>query len=271
MGKVVVRGPLAREQAIEIVRNGGTYEDASAQTGFGKDYIRQLCRQHGFRQPKTEEKKKRSQKALAMIEEGFTAEEIQSACGYKSRTSVYALCKKYGKKILTKDIRNETVLALYLEGASYKKIERETGLSKERVKAICKGKGQDVEKTCKRCGANFTCSCRSHQIYCSHECQSADGHEKHDRLRRTLVKSATADAGITLEKVYERDKGICYLCGNACDFGSYVVKNGKKCVCGNYPTIEHVIPLSAGGLHSWGNVRLACLGCNARKGVKLVG
>lgn len=271
MGKVNILGPLAREQAVEIVRNGGTYAEASQQTGFGESYIRQLCAKQGFKQAKTRDKESRARLALSMIDEGKTVKEIMSACGYKSASSVYALCKEHETRIQAKDHRNDLVISLYLRGVDYKQIQQETGLTKETIKKICKGKGENVERTCKRCGTKFTCHCRSHQIYCSHDCQTADLHERHDRLRRTLVKSATADAGITLEEVYKRDKGVCYLCGNACDFGSYIVKRGKKCVCGNYPTIEHVIPLSAGGLHSWENVRLACLSCNARKGVKLVG
>jgi 5-methylcytosine-specific restriction endonuclease McrA len=34
------------------------------------------------------------------------------------------------------------------------------------------------------------------------------------------------------------------------------------------PTLDHVVPLVAGGLHDPANVRLAHLTCNSRKGAK---
>lgn len=43
-------------------------------------------------------------------------------------------------------------------------------------------------------------------------------------------------------------------------------QNGKKCSSIYYPTIDHIIPLSKGGLHSWNNIQLAHLSCNSSKG-----
>ncbi|MBT2485780.1 MULTISPECIES: HNH endonuclease [unclassified Microbacterium] len=34
-------------------------------------------------------------------------------------------------------------------------------------------------------------------------------------------------------------------------------------------TLEHVIPVSVGGSHTWNNCALACAGCNASKGAKI--
>jgi hypothetical protein len=73
------------------------------------------------------------------------------------------------------------------------------------------------------------------------------------------------DKDITLWKLYQRDRGICYLCGGVCDKSDYVIKDGVK-ICGkNYPSKDHVIPLARGGKHQWENVRLAHLGCNIEK------
>ena len=38
----------------------------------------------------------------------------------------------------------------------------------------------------------------------------------------------------------------------------------------NYPSIDHIIPVSRGGLHSWDNVRLAHFLCNAVKSDSMI-
>lgn len=39
----------------------------------------------------------------------------------------------------------------------------------------------------------------------------------------------------------------------------------------DYPTIDHVIPLSKGGSHTWDNVKVACGECNCVvKGAKVL-
>lgn len=49
-------------------------------------------------------------------------------------------------------------------------------------------------------------------------------------------------------------------------------RDGNQCqYCGKKPgvselTIDHVVPRSQGGLTTWGNCVLACIGCNTRKG-----
>lgn len=40
---------------------------------------------------------------------------------------------------------------------------------------------------------------------------------------------------------------------------------------GDYPTVDHLIPLSCGGSHTWTNVLCACRRCNTERSTKLVG
>lgn len=103
--------------------------------------------------------------------------------------------------------------------------------------------------------------------YCCEKC--ADDHRERlkDARRRSRIKKATIDSDISLRAVYERDKGRCYLCGELCDWNDYT-RNGNHFIVGKqYPSIEHVIPLSRGGKHSWDNVRLAHHRCNTIKGI----
>lgn len=88
--------------------------------------------------------------------------------------------------------------------------------------------------------------------------------------RRIKAKASRFDSDITLERLFERDQGVCYLCDGLCDWKDYKRENGNFIVGGNYPTIEHVIALCNGGTHTWDNVRLACHACNTKKGRKLL-
>lgn len=73
------------------------------------------------------------------------------------------------------------------------------------------------------------------------------------------------DESITLEGVYDRFNGICQICGLHTDRTD--IENGH--VKRMYPTVDHIIPLSKGGTHTWGNVQLAHMMCNAGKCDKL--
>lgn len=96
--------------------------------------------------------------------------------------------------------------------------------------------------------------------YCSEKCSRA----KYKRLDR--YQGITVDKGITLKKLAKRDKNICALCGEPVDWNDYVVREDETVICGDdYPSIDHIKPISKGGLHSWGNVQLAHRGCNTFK------
>ena len=91
----------------------------------------------------------------------------------------------------------------------------------------------------------------------------------HTRVKiRNRVTARDFDNDITLEKLYNRDGGICSLCGGQCDYNDYIFK-GIAFIAGNhYPSIDHIKPLSKGGSHTWDNVQLAHKQCNSIKSDK---
>lgn len=115
---------------------------------------------------------------------------------------------------------------------------------------------------CKMCGASM----RGWNKFCSELCASRYHNSKGWTLRRARIKDALIDRDITLKEVYETDGGICYLCGGQCDWNDCRRDGTQFIVGGSYPSIDHVVPLTKGGEHSWSNVRLAHLSCNAKKG-----
>lgn len=94
--------------------------------------------------------------------------------------------------------------------------------------------------------------------------------ESRKETKRRIKTEGEFDKTITLEKLFTRDNGICYLCQKACDWKDYQIINGAFVVGKSYPTIEHVLAICNGGTHTWNNVKLACHACNSKKGKKLL-
>ena len=120
-------------------------------------------------------------------------------------------------------------------------------------------------RRCKECGTFYI---GGRGCYCSDECKRKHINRKHDKR---LDRANRIDKSISLKKLYKRDKGICWICGGKCDYKDYVKdENGYFIVGANYPSIDHVYPLSKGGTHEWNNVKLAHHYCNTLKNDKVV-
>lgn len=121
-----------------------------------------------------------------------------------------------------------------------------------------------IKRECVICGATFTCYAGSRKKTCCKEC-SRELDNSRVGLKR-VPKGQLIDKDITLSRLFKRDCGKCYICGRDCDFNDWRTnKQGQRYPGASYPTIEHVMPLSRGGMHSWDNVRLACWECNVVK------
>ena len=118
---------------------------------------------------------------------------------------------------------------------------------------------------CEECGRVFT-TLRKGQSCCSPECgkkrqNRISSHRKDSRIK----PEQRIDKNITAKKLYERDGGVCWICGGMCDLNDYTKRNGTI-ICGeNYPSIDHVIPVCDGGRDAWDNVRLAHRSCNTKR------
>lgn len=63
---------------------------------------------------------------------------------------------------------------------------------------------------------------------------------------------------ISLGSLGIRDGWTCHICQGE-------VQRGPGSNEADSPTIDHIIPVSKGGLHEWSNVALAHKGCNSSK------
>ncbi len=144
----------------------------------------------------------------------------------------------------------------------------------------------DKTHVCVVCGKSFSIAdymkdCGLKQIqhnpsYCSDACKRKANHRKSKECKRRSGNldrgnhrhrarkyGVAYEAGITLKKVWKRDKGICQICGKPCDWSD---RSWNK-YCGPlYPSIDHIVAMANGGGHVWPNVQLAHMICNSEKG-----
>lgn len=85
---------------------------------------------------------------------------------------------------------------------------------------------------------------------------------KSSAQNRAEVK-ARGDNSITLLAVGNRYDWECQKCGRPTPKELMGIKTFQS------PVVDHIIPLSKGGTHSWDNVRLLCNACNSKKGNKM--
>lgn len=119
-------------------------------------------------------------------------------------------------------------------------------------------------RICEHCGKEYY-SQKLDQKYCSTACKhKAKVRRKgHSRVRqRCRHYGVSYEPGITLEKVYERDGGVCKICGKPTDWTD---RSWSEHFGPLYPTIDHIVALANGGCHTWGNVQLAHAICNSYK------
>ena len=81
--------------------------------------------------------------------------------------------------------------------------------------------------------------------------------------RRARERGAFVET-ISRAFVMKRDKWICHLCKGA-------IPKEEKWPQPLSGSIDHVVPLAGGGLHSYANVKAAHLSCNLRKGASTSG
>ena len=172
--------------------------------------------------------------------------------GYIRRKGVITCpyCAELEKREL--DRINKETAVIYRMMRSYRK---QISAAKVKAKIV-----DEAIHCCPICGKPTIRRC------CSDDCQRTYSNRVKEQNRRAKIKNALVDADITLPELYRRDGGICYICGGLCDWTDCDQQEDGTIIAGNnYPSIDHVIPLSKGGLHSWDNVKLSHRICNSIK------
>jgi len=143
------------------------------------------------------------------------------------------------------------------------------------------------ETTCKECGKKFTLAEYREKeqtehcgltVYCSSECRKKAErknrrkynvtHGKHKL--RSIKYGVEFDRTVNLDDMLIRYGTKCSLCGGECNINDYKIVNGARIYGDDYPSIDHIKPMSRGGGHTWDNVQVAHRGCNTKKGTNEV-
>lgn len=124
---------------------------------------------------------------------------------------------------------------------------------------------QPKTRTCAECGAHFqTVYGIKLRIYCSHACGARAARRAGKQARRAERMGAAARA-VRAVAVFERDAWRCQICGRK------TLQSKRGTTHPMAPELDHIVPLSRGGDHSYANTQCACRACNAAKGASVYG
>lgn len=106
---------------------------------------------------------------------------------------------------------------------------------------------------CLECGEPFD---RMHhnQNACSYAC----GHRARMRTRKAKERGAKVVETVYTDALRERDQDRCGICGGIVPLTVWPDPYSA--------TIDHIVPVSKGGEHSYANTQLAHFRCNTEKG-----
>lgn len=124
------------------------------------------------------------------------------------------------------------------------------------------------ERTCSDCGRKtFGTLALKRCRPCSNKRNKALYVAKHGKVKKHRHRARRF--GVEYEAVnplavFERDGWKCQVCGRS------TPKRLRGSYRDNAPELDHHVPMSAGGSHTWDNVQCCCRSCNANKGASVV-
>ncbi len=86
------------------------------------------------------------------------------------------------------------------------------------------------------------------------------------RKREAIKRGASTAERVDAVVVFARDGWRCQLCGAETPKSKLGKRSEPRA-----PTVDHIVPLSRGGAHSYRNVQCACLSCNLKKSARTKG
>lgn len=278
-----------RKLIIELRKENKSYREISEITGKAKENIKKWCQRNGFGGrrgtfDKNKSLKERTEEFKRKFEKQYPDYNYLSSykgcdspfkmkckiCGHVQERS--ASCIREGHHDVAcnkcKLIKSTINRMAAIKNKKEKRIKEEYRIKVkteiEKLKKI--SKNHRYYRSCSECGKGYFAD-RSNSVTCSNECQNHRNNRlKEIRRREQLKKNGKINYNISLEKLIKRDNGICQLCGQPVNNNDCQMTDEGYFVAGKqYPSIDHIIPVSKGGTHTWDNVQLAHRHCNSIK------
>lgn len=148
--------------------------------------------------------------------------------------------------------------------------QHERFLLRSGVCEIC-GKSYTVREYVESCALkkaqdNGVCSRECRDEKKRRKCRAMHKGRKDTHRHRAKKYGCEYDPGVTLKKLVARDGLECKICGQMCDWDDH---SWSKYSGPLYPSIDHIVPMSKGGGHVWGNVQVTHIICNSEKGDRI--
>lgn len=190
-------------------------------------------------------------------------------------------CRRYQKKLRIKRIEdtNPSCNVFYKVCKRCNKVETRRRKPTNKLKDYCRDcarivnmlgrtfEVQERETTCPDCGlSHMALASNSRCTECRTKAEK-ENKKKHNRIRkskiRAIKKGSKVCQKIAPSKVFKKDKWRCRQCK---------CKVQKKDIyADNAAELDHIVPLSLGGPHTYSNVQTLCRKCNQEKGNKYNG
>jgi hypothetical protein len=122
-----------------------------------------------------------------------------------------------------------------------------------------------VRKACDHCGKIFEKGMRggAARKCCSSKCSDAAASSNHNARRRAQEMGSKTER-VSRFDIFARDGWRCKICGKK-------TLRSKRFPHPMSATLDHIVPLAAGGSHTADNLQCACNECNYRKAAGLGG
>ena len=189
-------------------------------------------------------------------------------CGYEFKRVAQSIRKN--RNIICAGCSKNNKEAMEIIEATKKELDKRVNRIKLKVnnevkRLAVKVNKEPIEYKCGECDKPFMSI--NKKRFCSKRCMKRKHHRSKELSRRKRLKlNGNIDYSITIDKLIKRDKGKCLICGNKVNKQDYTETEEGYFIAGeSYPSIDHILPVSKGGTHTWENVQLAHRSCNSDK------
>ena len=150
----------------------------------------------------------------------------------------------------------------------FKKAKAKAERERKQFIKQCKPFEFEEIKICADCGAPFSGK-REICNDCFKEQSRKRKNKYHSNRKEKRVSKEKRNRSLTWHTLWDNGERICALCGEPCDPDDYTTdENGNILVGIKYPSLDHIVPVFAGGGDFLDNVQLAHFRCNTIRGVK---